>query len=308
MRLISAQRMQRAASLLILVLAVAFADEASALGVLPTDGCPAGRAVEANLEHLGVLEILSQLGTAEIQVARTELHIAFRDPGGKFLGERVVEAAGDCATRASLAAAVISAFAGEWTPTALAAPGAPAEPATVSRSSATPTSPRRWHAELGAQAFGIHDGDVAGWGFGGRADLGLGTGLLTMLFEHTGDRQQTLGTGKGAYSFTRAGLGIGIHRQGPQAFWDATLMPMLVRLSLEGLELLSPRKTTDWQLALAAQARVGARVQWMRPFLFVGASYAVPPQQMGLADREGKVSLSSVEVQAGLGVSVGLVP
>jgi len=300
--------MQRGASLLILVLAVGFADQASALGVLPAEGCPAGRAVEANLEHLGVLEILSQLGTAEIQVERTELHIAFRDPGGKFLGERVVDAAVDCATRASLAAAVISAFAGEWTPTALAAPVVSAEPATVSRTSSAPATPRRWHAELGAQAFGIHDGDVASWGFGGRADLGLGMGLLTLLFEHTGDRQQTLGTGKGAYSFTRAGLGIGVHRQGSQAFWDATVMPMLVRLSLEGVGLLSPRQTTDWQLALAAQARVGARVQWMRPFLFVGASYAVPPQQMGLSDRDAKVPLSSVEVQAGLGVSLGIVP
>lgn len=303
--------MQRAASLLFLILAVAWNEEAWALGVWPADGCPAGRAVEANLERLGVLEILSQLGSAEIQVQRTELHIWFRDRAGKSLGVRVVEAAGDCSTRATLATAVISAFAGEWSPTALPAPEEPAEPAAPKTSPPTPaaaTAVRRWQAELGAMGFAIHDGDVAGWGAGGRADLGLGTALLTVLVEHAGEREQALGTGHGRYSFTRAGLGVGIHRQGTQAFWDASLMPMVVHLSLEGAELLTPRTTTHWQLALGAQARVGARVQWLRPFLFVGASYAVPPQQMGLSDRDVKVPLSSVNVQAGLGISVGLLP
>lgn len=296
--------MQRTASLLILILAVVSAEKASALGVLPADGCPAGRAVEANLDRLGVLASLSQLGTAEIQVQGTLLHIAFRDPGGKHLGVRVVEAAGDCAARATLAAAVISAFAGEWAPTALAAPGQSAKPVPPSITPAAAPAPRRWYAELGALGFGIHDGDVGGWGLGGRADLGLGMGLLTVLVEHAGDRQRALGTGKGAYSFSRAGLGIGIRQQWSQAFVDATLAPMLVRLSLQGMDLLSPRTTTDWQFALAVQARVGARVQWLRPFLFLGASYAVPPQQMGLSDRDVKVPLSSVNVHAGLGLSV----
>jgi hypothetical protein len=296
--------MQRFVSLVILLLAVASADEASALGVLPADGCPAGRAVEANLERLGVLESLSRLGTAELQMQQTGLRIAFRDPGGKYLGERVVEAAGDCATRATLAAAVISAFAGEWAPTALASPGPTAEPAPPPAAPATPTAQRRWSAELGALGFGIHDGDAGGWGVGGRADIALGMGLFTVLVEHAGDRQRALGTGQGAYSFTRGGLGIGLRQQWSQAFLDATLAPTLVRLSMQGMGLLSPRGTTNWQFALAAQVRVGARVQWLRPFLFVGADYAVPPQQMALSDRDVKVPLSSVNAQAGLGISV----
>lgn len=300
--------MLRTASFVLLLLAVASAAKASALGVLPADGCPAGRAVEANLERLGVLESLSRLGTARLQVQGTLLHIAFLDPGGKYLGVRVVEAAGDCATRATLAAAVISAFVGEWAPTALRTPEPPAAPATATRAPEAANSVHRWYGELGGSAFGIHDGDVGGWGLGARADLGLGIGLLTVLVEHAGDRQQTLGTGKGVYSFTRAGLGIGFRQQWSRGFWDATLAPMLVRLSLEGMDLLSPRQVTNWQFAQTAQVRVGAKVQRLRLFLFVGASYAVPPQQMGLADRDAKVPLSPVNMQAGLGISVGLGP
>jgi hypothetical protein len=301
--------MQRVCSLVILTLAVlVFVEEASARGVSPADGCPAGSAVEANLARLGVLDVLSRLGTAEIQGQGTELRIWFRDHQDKSLGVRVVDAAGDCATRAALATAVISAFAGEWAPTALAARGESGEPKRSSPGPTAASAQRRWHAELGAMAFGIHDGDVAGLGFGGRVDVGFGVGLATVLFEHSGERRQGLGTGRGAYRFTRAGVGGGVHQQWPRWFWDATLAPMLTRLSLEGVDLLRPRSTTEWQLALAAQARLGARVRWLRPFVFVGASYAVPAQQMTLADRDVKVSLSPVNFQAGLGLAVGLLP
>jgi hypothetical protein len=301
----------------------------AAVSVFPGDGCPAGDAIEANLERLGALIPLTQLGGAEVRVQEPSLHVFFHDQRGESLGVRVVTASSDCGTRAALAAAVIAAFVGDWVQTKLAdaapppavpppantrtaaAPPATRQPEPGGKAEATaqPTSPTRppWQAELGPMIFGIHDGDVGGFGLGVRADLNRGAWMATVLVEGTFDREQPLGSGQGAYRFQRAGLGFGI-RQHSRVFWDAALVPMIERLLLRGKNLVTEDDATDWDFVLAGHTRLGWNGRLLRPFLFVGASYRIPSQRMTLTGVDVNVPLSSFNVEAGLGISLRISP
>jgi hypothetical protein len=286
----------------------------AAVRVSPDDGCPAGDAIAANLEGLGALALLAQLGTAEVRVQEPSLHVFFRDLRGESLGVRVVTATSDCRTRAALAAAVIAAFVGEWAQTKLADAASPAAaPATAAARPAEATQPiasttRPWQAELGAMAFAIHDGDAGGFGFAVRANLNRGPYLACALIEGTLDREQPLGGGQGAYRFLRAGLGLGLRKPWARIFWDATVVPMVERLSLQGKNVIAPKDATDWGFVLAGHTALGWNAPRFRPFLFVGASYVIPGQRMTLLDTKVKVPLSSVNIQAGLGVSLRIWP
>ena len=303
--------------------------------VFPGDGCPTSDAIDANLERLGALVPLAQLGTAEIRVQEPSLHVLFRDRHGEALGVRVVTATSDCGTRAALAAAVIAAFIGDWAQTKFAdavsppklppstlppstnasakaasrpmvPPARQSEPGAKTMTAAQPHQPTRptWQAELGAMVFGIHDGDVAGFGFGMRADLNRDAYVVTALVEGSADREQPLGSGQGAYRFLRAGLGLGVRQQGARVFWDATLVPTLERLSLQGRNLEDGREAADWDFVLSGHTRIGWNGQRLRPFLFVGASYSTPNQRMTLTDGGNPVPISSLNVEAGLGISL----
>jgi len=83
-------------------------DVVAAVSVFPGDGCPAREAIDTNLESLGALVLLTQLGTAEVRVQEPSLHVSFLDRRGGSLGVRVVKVTSDCGTRATLAAAVIA--------------------------------------------------------------------------------------------------------------------------------------------------------------------------------------------------------
>jgi hypothetical protein len=276
-----------------------------AVVVSPTDGCPSSAAIAAHLQHLGALDLLVQLGDAEVRVEAPSLHLTFRDRQGEPLGERVVTATTDCEARAALAAAVIAAFAGEWAQTALAAP-ASKPPARA----ATPASPRQpWQADLGALIAAVHDGDEGGYDLGVRADLGRGPWLLSALVEGSSERAQALGSGQGAYRFLRAGVGLGVRTLGLHIFWDVTLLPMIDRLSLAGKDLAANRTVASWGFAVAGQTRLGWNRWRLRPFLFLAASYRVPGERMTLENRPGvKVPLSAINVEAGVGISLRLSP
>ena len=283
----------------------------AAVSVFPDDGCPASDAIDTNLERLGALALLTQLGTAEVRVQEPSLHVSLLDRRGGSLGVRVVTVTSDCGTRATLAAAVIAAFVGEWAQTKLAdAVSTPAAPPTANPATATAAQPialarPTWQAELGVVTFGIHDGDAGGLGFGVRANLNRGAYMASALVEGSLDREQPLGDGQGAYRFLRAGLGLGVRWQWPSIFWDTTVVPMVERLSLQGRNVTAPKDVTDWGFVLAGHASLGWNGPRFRPFLFVGASYSMPGQRMTLTDGNVKsVPLSSVNVEAGLGVSL----
>ena len=304
--------MRRCLSFLVLaLLMIAWARTAvGAVTVSPADGCPSSDAIAAQLQRLGALELLSQLGATEVRVEEPSLHLLFRDQQGDALGARTVAAPADCEARASLAAAVIAAFAGEWTQTALA-PAAPAPPTPVAAATAAiRTAPRPpWQSELGGLFFAVHDGDEGGIGLGVRADLGRGPWLASALFELSSERDQPLGRGQGGYGFLRAGLGLGVRKQWSRVFWDATLVPMVDRLSLAGKNLQPSYTVTSWGFAVAGQTRLGWVVWRLRPFLFLEASYRIPGERMTLEDRPlEKVPLSAVNVEAGLGISFRISP
>jgi hypothetical protein len=288
---------------LVLVLATAIGawqgSAAAAVSVVPDTGCPASAAIDARLDRLGALGLLSQLGSAEVRVEEPTLHVYFRDRRGDSLGARVVTATADCEARAALAAAVIAAFAGEWAQTALAPrASAPAVKLEAKTSRAQP-----WQGEVGVLAFAIYDGDEDGLGLGVRADLGRGPWLASLLVEGTFEREQPLGSGRGAYRFLRAGLGLGARKQWSGVFWDVTLVPMVDRLSLAGKDLLTNQDAASWGFAIAGQTRLGFGGWRLRPFLFTEASYRIPGERMTLDDRPVKVPLSALNIEAGLGIS-----
>jgi hypothetical protein len=289
---------------LVLVSAAWIGDAVAAVTVSPGQACPSGEAIATRLKRLGVFDLLSQLGAAEVQVDGPSLRLHFRDRQGDALGDRVVTAPTDCEARAALASAVIAAFAGEWAQTALAPPAAAAAKAVAKEPVGQP-----WQGELGALAFVVHDGDQGGLGAGVRADLGRGAWLLSALFEGSSEREQPLGSGQGGYRFLRAGLGIGVRQLWSGIFWDATLVPMVDRLSLTGKDHPESNLTvTSWGFAVAGQTRLGWAVGRLRPFLFLGASYRVPGERMTLLDRPDRVPLSAFNIEAGLGISFKILP
>jgi hypothetical protein len=314
---------------LALVTSVGGGNAVAAVMVFPDDGCPASDAIDTSLERLGALALLNQLGTAEVRVQGPSLHVSFLDRRNGSLGVRVVTVTNDCGTRAVLAAAVIAAFVGDWAQTKLADPvSTPATPATVNPATAAapqaaanriqqgepaakkpaaaqPMALARgtWQAELGAVAFGIHDGDAGGLGFGVRANLNRGATMASALVESALDREQPLGDGQGAYRFLRAGLGLGVRWQWPRVFWDTTVVPMVERLSLQGRNVTTPKDATDWGFVLVGNTSLGWNRPRFRPFLFVGASYSTPGQRMTLTGTDVRVPLSPLNIEAGLGVS-----
>jgi hypothetical protein len=279
------------------------ADAMAAVTVSPEDGCPSGEAITTNLDRLGALSALNQLGGAQVTVQGSALHVSFRDYFGEPLGARTVMASEDCAERATLAAAVIATCAGDWARTKLA------EPAPVPVATPESRAARPWQAELGALAFGVHDGDEGTFGLGGRADVGLGPWMATAIGEASWSRERSVGTGQGSYRFIRAGLGPGIRSQGDRLFWDAALLAMVERLALEGKNLTPPNTASDWDMVVAISSRLGWNGRRVRPFVFLEASYSTPQQNMlptGRADR--RVSLSQFNVEAGLGISFAFLP
>jgi hypothetical protein len=301
----------------LLVMTLLARGASAAVSVVPSDGCPASAAIDVSLDRLGVLALLAQAGTAEVRVEEPLLHVSFRDRRGEPLGTRVVAATADCAERAALAAAVIAAFAGDWAQAETARPPvAPAGPATdrseaavaaaVAAPSARPARP--WQAELGVMAFGVYDGDVVGAGLGGRGDLGRGAWLGTALVEISSEREQVLGQGRGGYRFVRAGLGLGLRHRWSRVAWDATLLPMVARLSLQGKDLAETESATAWEVVVAGQTRLFWELGRLRPFLFLGASYDMPTQRMTLRDGSARVGLSPINYEGGLGISVRILP
>lgn len=283
------------------------------LRVIPIDGCPASGAIRESLERLGALAPLMRLGSAEVRVEEPALlHLSLHDPSGVALGSLTVVTGTDCAARATLAAAVLAAFAGDWSPTEVSKPSAAPETPSVgdaTRGRAERSLGPRWQAELAAMAFGVHDGDVAGLGFAARADLSRAGWLLTLLAEGNLQRERSLGQGQGAYRSLRAGLGLGTSRRASQLAWDGVLVPMLERLSLQGENLsTSNRAVTDWGFVVAAQSRLGWQMRALRPFLFVAASYAFPRQRLTLEGSPETVALSPVNLEAGLGISFVILP
>jgi hypothetical protein len=86
-------------------------------------------------------------------------------------------------------------------------------------------------------------------------------------------------------------------------------LPEIDRLSLEGKNLEDQRTLTKWGLAFAAQTRLGWSAWRLRPFIFMGASYRIPGEQMTLEDRpQVKVRLSAINLEAGGGISFRISP
>jgi hypothetical protein len=82
--------------------------------------CPSRDAVAAELDRLGAVVALANLGSPEITVKDTKMQVVLRGQDGSMLGAREVAAPEDCNERATVAAVFIAAWVGAWTTTPLA--------------------------------------------------------------------------------------------------------------------------------------------------------------------------------------------
>ena len=89
---------------------------AGAVIVLPKGTtCPSGDAIAAELDRLDAAAALAALGSPEITIKDTKMHVVLRGPDGSILGAREVAAPETCHERATVAAVFIAAWVGEWT-------------------------------------------------------------------------------------------------------------------------------------------------------------------------------------------------
>ena len=94
---------------------------AGAVTVLPMGTtCPSGDAIAAELDRLGAVAALAALGSPEVTVKDTKMHVVLRGQDGSMLGAREVAAPEACVERATVAAVFIAAWVGEWTTAPLA--------------------------------------------------------------------------------------------------------------------------------------------------------------------------------------------
>ena len=77
--------------------------------------CPSGEAIAAELDRLDAAAALAALGSPEITIKDTKMHVVLRGPDGSILGTREVAAPEACHERATVAAVFIAAWVGEWT-------------------------------------------------------------------------------------------------------------------------------------------------------------------------------------------------
>jgi hypothetical protein len=82
--------------------------------------CPSGDAIAAELDRLGAVAALAALGSPEVTVKDTKMHVVLRGQDGSMLGAREVAAPETCSERATVAAVFIAAWVGEWTTAPLA--------------------------------------------------------------------------------------------------------------------------------------------------------------------------------------------
>jgi hypothetical protein len=88
---------------------------AAAVVVQPANTtCPSEQAITAELDRLGVLATLAELGLPEVTVEGTRMRVVFRGRDGALLGTREVAAPATCHERASTAAVFIAAWVGDW--------------------------------------------------------------------------------------------------------------------------------------------------------------------------------------------------
>jgi len=94
---------------------------AGSVTVLPMGtSCPSGEAIAAELDRLGAGAALAALGSSQVTIKDTKMHVVLRGRDGSLLGDRDVAAPEDCSQRAAVAAVLIAAWVGAWTTTPLA--------------------------------------------------------------------------------------------------------------------------------------------------------------------------------------------
>jgi hypothetical protein len=115
---------------------------AGAVIVLPKGTtCPSGEAIAAELDRLDAAAALAALGSPEITIKDTKMHVVLRGPDGSILGTREIAAPEACHERATVAAVFIAAWVGEWTTAPMI------EDQDTKRAASNPTAPARPRAK-----------------------------------------------------------------------------------------------------------------------------------------------------------------
>jgi hypothetical protein len=280
----------------------------SILGAAATLGagntCPSNDAVRGELDRLGALPTVENMGSVEVQVREPTLRIVLRDKEGRLLGTRDMTVTADCGERATLAAATIAAWSGSWAGTVLGEPApAPLPPATGTDAQQPPS--RRWALAAGAFGFGVHDGDRSAAGLGVAGDAAAGPLVLAAFFDGNTERERPLGPGRAGYRSVRGGVGVGVRTSGTRRlFLEATLSPVVSRVSLQGKDLETNNQVSEWNVGLSARVRAGWRTTHVTPHLFFDLSRDFLRRRATLDDRPDSLSLSATNAALGVGIAV----
>jgi hypothetical protein len=149
-----------------------------------------------------------------------------------------------------------------------------------------PERPRqRSVVEIGAFGFGIHDGIAGTFGGGVLAGYRLLSWLaIGAWLEGSGEREQAMVRGQAAYHLYDLGVGLTAGETVGPVFVDASVLPELTLLTVEGKNLNPGRSISRWGAAADGRIRLGLALGAWRPFFFVGASYAFRAERLTLDD------------------------
>lgn len=293
-----------------------------AVTVLPaSSACPSGQAISAELEHLGVLAELAELGSAEVAVEGASMRVVFRGRDGAVLGVREVAAPTTCHERAATAAVFIAAWVGDWSmpDQAPASAGVPAQlfplpsttPMPLPPSVTKPVTPtelaRRPRVEVAGWVLATNDGDASAVGAGLFAAYRFARrATAAALIETTGERDIAVGPAVAAYRISRLGMGACVLRTWGPLFFDAGIFPELTMLTSRGTKQLDVGySVTTWGAAMDLRVRLGLSAGRIAPFLFMAGSGTLPAQKLTLeGDAQAETTLSRWSYGAGVGLAI----
>jgi len=183
-------------------------------------------------------------------------------------------------------------------------PLAAAQPTVIAATAKPASRGSALGLELAGFASATYDGDAAALGGGVEVGLLLPDWLsLATMFETTAVRERRFDSAVAAYRAYRLGPGLGARRRWTLVFGEVSVFPEVMLLKVDGRNLAESRSVTTWGAAGDLRGRLGIPVGRFCPFLYAGASYAMPAQRLTLEGSPNRITLSRWNLSLGVGLS-----
>jgi hypothetical protein len=291
----------------------------SAVEVVGDGDCPSVAEVTRRLGELAPARDGQGAPGHRAQLSRVEdaVHVELLSARGERLGERDLAAGASCSDLAGAIAVVIAAWEADLDPRLAARVSLPAPPSTPAPAAvaveAPPPMPRPPPAfDVGlALLASLSGGQVApgarigGWLAPAGSRLGLGVSMSAVT-----TRAEAVGPRSDAARWSRVAFAAG-----PQARFhagrttlDTQLQALAAVLRVEGVGLTTNQAGTAAQLGMAAGVHAGRWWGNARPWIGVDLLFWPGRDRLEIAGQSAHGELPRLEVQFGVGVSVGRAP